>query len=158
MFYFPPIFELSIVTLADPGVPNRERVVMRPTEAVDLGQFGMAAGVQQETNPYLVVPLTNNFFWFPSYVIEPPSWVFLYTGKGTQEITTVSGTSEAAYVFHWGGEVTIFNFREVVPVLFRQSGMLIGQNSIDRSIPKQLPLPPVPTPSVLAGLPRYKPK
>jgi hypothetical protein len=157
MFLFSPIHELSIVTVADPGVPNMERIVIRPTENVNLGQFGMAAGIRQEAEPNLVLPLTNSFFWFPSHVVEPPSWIFLYTGPGTTELTTLTGTSETAYVFHWGAETTIFQFREVVPILFRQAAILIGPNPSTRSLPKQPALPPAPTlPPPFAGLPRRR--
>src|SRR5947207_14823326 len=145
MFLFPPIFEASIVTVADPGVPNKERIVIRPTQTVNLGQFGMTAAVQAPTNPNLVIPLMNSFFWFPSYIIEPPSWVFLYTGAGKSEVTTLAGTSETAYVFHWDSKTTIFGFRDVVPVMFRLSGMLIGVNPSTEAFPNQLPLPPVPS-------------
>jgi|ERR1700736_1801262 len=156
MFLLSPIHELTIVTVADAGVPNMERIVIRPTEIVNLGQFGMAAGLAS-AEPNLVLPLTNNFFWFPSTLVEPPSWIFLYTGPGTTELTTLAGTSEAAYVFHWGVQSTMFKFREVVPVIFRQAGMLIGPNPSTSSFPKQPTLPPVPpVPPPFAGLPRPK--
>jgi hypothetical protein len=157
MFLFSPIHELSIVTVADPGVPNMERIVIRPTENVNLGEFGMAAGIKGEVESNMVLPLTSNFFWFPSRIVEPPSWILLYTGAGTTEETTLAGTSQRAYVFHWGAKTTIFQFREIVPVLFRQAAILIGPNPSTESLPKQPVLPPAPTlPPPFAGLPRRR--
>src|ERR1700730_10382869 len=112
---FEPIFELTIIAVADAGVPNQERVVLRPTESVDLGQFGVTVGIRNSGNPNLILPLADHFFWFPNLVVETPSWLFLYTGKGSYEKTTRTGTSETAHVFHWEREITLFNYFELVP-------------------------------------------
>jgi hypothetical protein len=153
MFFFNPIFEVTILAVGDPGVPNRERIILRPTETVNLGQFGMAVGIRSAENPNIVLPVNDNFFWFPSIIVTTPCWVFLYTGKGSYEQTTLAGTSETAHVFHWGKDVTIFNYLELVPVLFRQSGILIGPNPDRPAFPKLPSLPPVQETSPLAGFP-----
>jgi len=150
--WFEPIVELTIVAVADAGVPNRERIVLRPTQEVNLGQFGMTVGIRNSDNPNLIVPITDFFFWFPNLVVEPPSWLFLYTGKGTYERTTVTGTSETAHVFHWARDTIIFAYFELVPVLFRHSSMLIGPNSNRPRFPQLPPLPPVPPAHPLGNL------
>ena len=154
MIFFDRIFEATIVGVGDPGVPNKERVILRPTERINLGEFGLAVGIRGNENPNLVLPLVDNFFWFPSIVVETPSWLLLYTGKGTYEKTTIAGTSDIAHVFHWGRDVTVFNYLELVPVLFRHSGMLIGPNPDKPPFQQRPPLPPVPAVAPFAGLPR----
>jgi hypothetical protein len=135
---FPPIWELMIVAMADGGVPNKERIIIRPTEKIDLGEFCVCAGLRHKDNPNVVIPLLDNIFWFSNLTIEPPSWIFIYTGKGEFRETTANGTNERALVFHWGREETIFNFLDIVPVIFRQAGILIGPS------PDRPPLPPIP--------------
>jgi hypothetical protein len=156
MFFLDAIFEVAIVGVVEPGVPNKERILLRPTETVNLGQFGMTLAIRNAENPNLVLPVSDNFFWFPSIVVTTPSWLFLYTGKGTYEQTTLAGSSETAHVFHWGREVTIFNYLELVPVLFRQSGILIGPNPDRPAFPRLPSLPPTPKTSALSGLPRLQ--
>jgi hypothetical protein len=151
---FEPINELTIIGVADPGVANRERVLLRPTQSVNLGQFGMTVGIRDTNNPNFIVPLTDNFFWFPNIVVGAPSWLFLYSGKGIYMKTTVTGSSEPAHVFHWNRDITLFNYFELVPVLFRQSSILIGPNPDRPAFPTLPSLPPVPTGSPFAGLPR----
>ncbi len=154
--WFEPVTELTIVIVGDPGVPNKERIILRPTQTIDLGQFSMTVGIRDKDNPNLVVPLQDHLFWFPNLVIEPPSWIFLYTGKGTYEKTNLAGTSETAHVFHWGREIVLFTYFELVPVLFKQTAMLIGPNP-DRPRFPQLPsLPPRPPGLPLANLPRIR--
>lgn len=155
---FEPIIELTIIIVADAGVPNQERVVLRPTESVNLGQFGVTVGIRNSDNPNLILPLTDHFFWFPNLVVETPSWLFLYTGKGSYEETTRVGTSETAHVFHWGREITLFNYFELVPVVFRHSAILIGPNPDRPTLESGLKLPPVAPMRPLANLPRSRPE
>ena len=143
MFFLNTIFEATIIGVGDPGVPNKERIILRPTTSVNLGEFGMAVGIRNAENPNLVLPISDNFFWFPTIVVTSPCWIFLYTGKGRYEQTTLVGTSEPAHVFHWGKDFTVFNYLELVPVLFRQSGILIGPNPDKPPFPKLPSLPPI---------------
>jgi hypothetical protein len=156
MFYFNPIFEATILAVGDPGVANKERIILRPTQSVNLGQFGMAVCIRSAENPNVVLPVNDNFFWFPSIDVTTPCWLFLYTGKGTYEQTTLAGSSETAHVFHWGKDSTIFNYLELVPVLFRQSAILIGPNPDKPPFPKLPTLPPVDLTSPLASLPPFR--
>lgn len=120
----PTITELSIVGVGDAGVANQERVVIRPTEAIDLGGYGLFLGQLQKNG--MVLPLFDQFLWFGDGEISPPSWLVVYTGPGTPQITTMRETGQPAYTVHWGKPYTVFQNPGIVPVLFRFDAIGIG--------------------------------
>jgi hypothetical protein len=121
----PIVTELTVIGVADPGIPNRERIVLRPTESLDLAQFGILIAVKNEDGS--VIPIFDNFFWFGDLFIDPPCWINVYTGNGEFQKTILSDSNQPAYSLHWGRKVTVFNSPNIVPVLFRMDGILIGR-------------------------------
>src|SRR5665213_3607696 len=75
---FPPPLELSLFGLYEPGVPGKERIVLRPTESVNLAQFGIMLGWKLANGN--VVPINDNFFWFREMIAVTPSWIIIFTG------------------------------------------------------------------------------
>lgn len=120
----PPIFEFSNVSVFHSGVPNEERIVLRPTESVELAQFGIFVAAQSKDGT--LTPINDNFFWFGAMQISPPSWIVVYTGKGEFRELAHHTTKHPVYCFHWGREQTIFNFSELVPVVFRINQISTG--------------------------------
>jgi hypothetical protein len=120
----PTIHELSILGVADAGVPNAERIVIRPAESINLAAVGLYLGVVQ-TNGF-VQPVHDHFFWFGELVVAPPSWLFVFTGRGSYRQSQVPDTGHVAYTFHWNKPYTLFGTPGVVPVLFRYDGIAIG--------------------------------
>lgn len=117
---------LRIDGVADGKIANSERVIVRVTEFVDLGGYGVCLGWQAEDDR--VYPFNDNVFWFPQTPVAPPSYIFLYTGVGQTARTTVAGTGEDALVFHWGRPTTIFNVPQVLPILIKREVLGIGQH------------------------------
>jgi hypothetical protein len=113
--FLPPISELSLLGVADRGVPNQERVILRPTEPVDLGRFAVLVGFTQDNG--LVLPLWDNMFWFGELTVPTPSWIFLFTGPGQFQFSTIPGSQQPAYSFHWGRRITVFNDPKLVPLI-----------------------------------------
>ena len=122
----PTIHELTVVGVADAGVPNRERIVLRPTQAVDLAEFGLFIGIK--TTLDMVTPAPDLFFWFGELTVHPPAWIVIYTGSGQYQQSIVPGTTDTAHTYHWGRPHTLFHTPEVVPVLFRLGGIEIGDS------------------------------
>lgn len=151
----PVIWELSVLGVFDPGIPNRERLIIRPTEAVNLGDYAVGTGIIHDQDPNLVYPIRDSILWLPGFQIEPPAWIFVYTGEGNFKETTVGERKDRALVVHWSRERTIFNHREIVPVLYKLSGMLIGPCPQKPPLPKAPQLPPPPK-DLFAGLPLPK--
>jgi hypothetical protein len=123
---FPPPIELSLYAVADPGVPNKERIILRPTERVNLAQFGVLQAVKLREN-YLV-PLSDNFFWFGDIHVEPPSWIILWTGQGDTNLGEHPQTKQQVLSYFWGKKETMFNGPDVVPIVFQMSSILIGHH------------------------------
>ena len=110
MTYIAPVFELSVVGIFDAGVPHKERIVLRPTQAVDLSHFALIIGVNTATG---VVPLTDLFRWLGPATIAPPSWLVVYTDPGEDVETVHEQTGEPVHVRHWGKSHTLFIDSEV---------------------------------------------
>jgi len=106
----------------DAGIPNEERIILRPTRVVNLRGFGIAVGVAVNENSAMAIH--DNIFWFPEMVVEPNAWLFIYTGKGTFRQSTAGGSP--AIVFHWQRATTLFGREELVPVLFQAMNVEVG--------------------------------
>jgi hypothetical protein len=116
--------ELTIIGVFDPGVPNEERIVLRPEVVVPLNGYGIAVGIPAPGVGAL--PLFDNCFWFPEIEVSPPAWVILFTGPGkTKTFSTVEG--ENVLTLHWQRPYTIFGGSEVIPILFRVDAAAIGE-------------------------------
>jgi hypothetical protein len=128
------VHELTIVTVEDAGLPNQERVVIRPTQSVNLGAFGLYLG--QLNAAGMITPYRDQFFWFGELTVAPPSWIFVYTGPGTFRQTVITSGTDPAYVFHWWKPHTLFGRPGIVPVLMRFDAVAIGSQPIQtRSLP-----------------------
>ena len=115
------ITELAVIGLADPGVPNQERILFRPMESVNLAGLGVAVGIPGPDGG--AYALYDNVFWFPNDVVAPPSWVVLFTGRGSNTQTTLP-TREKAHLYYWQRLQTMFGAPNLVPILFR-SGLIV---------------------------------
>jgi hypothetical protein len=122
--YASPVFELTIVGVAEPNVPNRERIVFRPTQTMVLTDFAVLVGVR--ANDGTLIPLWDHFYWFGSYTVSAPSWICLYTGKGQASHVTHPETGELIHNFYWNRDKTIFYAPTVHPLLIRIGGLLVG--------------------------------
>jgi hypothetical protein len=121
MNLLPLIHEMEILGVADRGVPNKERIILRPHFPIKLQNFILTLGILQESGQ---VQMARGFiFYFDEIIAEPPSWVVVYTGPGTTEISKLPTTLETAYSFHWGQPHVLFTRQDTVPVVFRVSGI-----------------------------------
>lgn len=123
--YVQPIFELSLVGVAEPNVPNRERVLIRPTQLVALTDFAVLVAYQNEDAT--LTPLWDHFFWFGTTQVAPPSWISLYTGKGEPSQVALQGSGEMVYNYYWNRDRTIFTMTRIVPLVIRIGGLLSGR-------------------------------
>jgi hypothetical protein len=136
----PPVLEFGTLTVVESGVANKERIVFRPTEPLNLVQFGVLICFRQGNDS--VVAVHDNCFMFDQIQIAPPSWVVLYTGTGEPNQSEYDG--HPVYYRYWGRPKTIFTVVEIVPVLFRLDAITIGGHlnptpSIKSLAPKQNP-------------------
>ncbi len=121
----PPIYELALVGVADAGVPNAERILIRTSQPVNLAQFGVLLGLPFGMESF-AQPMADQFFWFGDTFVTAPGWVILYTGPGLHQVTYVAETNEPAWVYHWGKPKTLFGSSATRPMLVRLGGISIA--------------------------------
>jgi hypothetical protein len=123
--FFPPVIDLSMIGVFDAGVPNKERIYLRPTDVIKLTGFGLfLARLDPETGT--VRPIHNFCFWFDDREVEPPSWICIYTGKGTPNQTTTKD-GQPHYTYFWGNSSTLFGNPSMTAVLFKPNAISIGR-------------------------------
>jgi hypothetical protein len=130
--FVPVITELAIAHVYEPGVPNKERIAIRVDAAVDLGSYAVVLGVRSPGTQF-ITPIRDSMFWFGSGTVAVRDWIFVYTGSGTP--TTVPPSADTpgvgnVYVLYWGRPQTAFHDPQVVPVLWRISGVFIPPVSL----------------------------
>jgi len=118
------VTDLSIIGVADPGIPNQERIALRPMQTTLLSQFGVAVGVFDSATGGARL-LFDNVFWFPDKVVMPPSWVLIFTGPG-QPRDLVLDDGQQGHTFFWQRKTTLFHDVRLVPVLIRVGGAIVG--------------------------------
>jgi len=136
--WLPPVPELSIIGVADPGVPNNERIILRPTEPLNLARFCLVLGVRNPDGS--TAPLPDHFLWLGELEVTVPSWIVIFTRAGVnQHRVAFPGLEGTSYVLHWGKSVTVLGGGGIVPSIFRIGGFLVGNPF---PVPQtQLPLP-----------------
>lgn len=137
--YVAPVFELSLVGVAQANVPNQERILIRPTQEVDLTEFAVLLGYRADGGS--LIPLWDYFYWFGNISVSPPSWICLYTGTGTYSQGPFPETGELIHSFYWGRSKTIFPTHRFVPLLIRIGGLVAG-NLLQPPAPKLIPPDP----------------
>ena len=111
----------------DAGIPGDERIVLRPTELINLAQFGIILGNEHGQG---VTPVADHFFWFGEVEVAPPSWVVVHTGPGVYRVTEDVRTHFPVHLYYWGKPFTCFQIAGLRPVLVRISAVEIGRNVV----------------------------
>jgi len=122
--YFPPINELILYGVFDRGVPNQERIVLKTQNYLNLAPYGLLLTAQQNN---IATPLHDQFFWLGETVLDPNTWVFVYTGAGFPRMTKTLVTNEPAYVLHWNRANVIFHQASLLPTLIRIDAAVSGK-------------------------------
>ena len=101
-----PPMKLSIVQVADRGVPNVERLHMRALLDIDLCFF-----IILDVN--VIVPKTRvsskpkNAYWFSTHPVKAGDNVVLYTGTGV-DMVRPNGSGGTDHFFYWGCPQTLW--------------------------------------------------
>jgi hypothetical protein len=128
-----------MIGVVDAAVPNKERILLRPTMPVNLAQFGIILAIKSQDE--IFTPMLDHFFWFGEFTVQPPCWLVVYTGPGEFMKTRVPVGDEIAYSLHWGKPTTVFNEPNIVPVVLRIAGILSGSRLLSNGERPVRPLP-----------------
>ena len=102
---FAPVQSLRLIGVWDAGVPNRERVALRVLRRCDLENYALITGLRTNDG---FVPEDSGAYWFDAMLVEPGTWVIVYTGRGQTRHSTMRGSGAPAIVLHWGATQTLF--------------------------------------------------
>lgn len=116
--------QLRLHGILDAGVPNRERVAVELLQPVNLGGYGLVVGIPQGPNG--ILPIHDNVFWMPQIILEPPSWVVVFTDRGEARQTTDPVAKIPVMVLHWQRETTIFQHPGVGVGLIRVADVVVA--------------------------------
>ncbi len=88
---------IKINSIADRGVPKKERLVMKVLRDTDVGEYAVFRAGTEDGG---VTTDVRNVFWFPDKPVSAGDFVVLYTKTGTaSEKTSASGTK--SHFFYW---------------------------------------------------------
>jgi len=135
MTVLPDIPELQMIGVLDRGQANKERIVLKPKMALDIGNYAVLVGLRTPTANF-IMPLRDHLFWFGSGLVYPSDWLFLYTGHGVPSRLPYEPESGHLLTIYWGRDETVFHDPQVVPAIVKFSNILIEQR------PQPQPQPP----------------
>lgn len=120
------IYELEVYGVFDRGVPNKERIAILAKQPVNIGQHGVMIGIRENSGRAL--PIKDNLFWFGDAQLNAGDWLFIYTGDGKPSVSELPNSISRIFSIHWGRPKTVFDARELVPILFRVDAVFIPQD------------------------------
>ncbi len=124
MYYIPTLQDVELIGVADPGVPNKERIILRPW--VDTNLQSYVVGLGKDIDGEGFVPIGNRIFFFTQTIPESGSWVIVYTGEGVSTQSELPTTGEKTYTFFWGFKNVIFLNPQIIPILYSIGSMISG--------------------------------
>ncbi len=128
--FIPLIPELRLLGVFEPGIPNRERIVLKVETKLDIGMYAIVLAQRGQTTGH-ATPLRDSMFWIGSGNVEPNDWFFLFTGAGQQRLIPPEGDNGRLFIEFWGRPQTIFHNSQIVPVLWRLSGVTVERAEPD---------------------------
>lgn len=120
MYILPPVHELTVVGVVDAGVPNSERIVMRPTQPINLAGFALILSISSQEG---VTPIPDQFFWLGERWISPPAWIVVFTGPGVFRESKHQTTGEQVLELHWGRTGVVFGQSGIAVSILRIGGL-----------------------------------
>jgi len=110
--------KVEIKSIKDPGVLEKERLVLKVLHDCDIGYFLVCDSTY--TGDGQLSNLIRHPFWFPDKEVNTGDLVILYTKKGKRsQLTNQNGS--VSHFFYWGMESTIWNKKEDCAVILEIS-------------------------------------
>ena len=105
---------LVISSVKDAGDLNRERLVLRATENLNVGDFAVLCCSHINENEVGSGDIPHTY-WFENAEVSKDDFVVLYTKRGTRSSKTAD-TGRTSHFFYWDrtGSIWNANYRPVV--------------------------------------------
>lgn len=127
--------DIFLHSVAERGVPNRERVVLQVTAPCNTASYALLVGTSTINGEAL--PFSDNFFWIGDALLTTNDWIFVYTGHGEGRMDqTKDGRLFSVYM---NRDLTVFHNPAVVPILIQ-----IANYSTIKPLPPPPALPQYP--------------
>lgn len=106
---------LEIRSIADAGIPLKERIILRALADLDVGNYALLKSGVGSTGRE---PTSGRkaAYWFPDEKVEAGDLVVLYTKRGSRSTKRLDG-GHTAYFFYWGRDEAIWSDRQSGAVL-----------------------------------------
>jgi hypothetical protein len=102
--------KLEISSFANPGDLSRERIVLRVSGDIDVGDYAVfSSGVTRAGEP---TSGRKAAYWFPDGEVKAGDLVVLYTKKGTSSAKSLDKGQRTAHFFYWGKETALWGNSE----------------------------------------------
>ena len=104
-------------SIADSGVPAKERLILKVLSDVDVGEFVVFRATARDG---IVTTGVKTVFWFPDKEVKAGDLVVLYTKKGAQSENLLEGGNRAHF-FYWGISGTLWDDKSMAAVILHVS-------------------------------------
>jgi hypothetical protein len=128
--YIPQIDELRLLGVYDRGIPNKERIVLKAKQNLDIGWYALILSIRGPS-PGHATPMRDSLYWFGSGNVAANDWLFIYTGTGTDTKIPSNDKTCTLFIQFWNRPQTIFHNKQIVPVLWRLNGITIERNPLE---------------------------
>ncbi len=89
---------LQFSSFAEPGVLSNERLILKASAALNVGDYVILRSLVSDGNP---TAGWKGAYWFPDLEVSANDLVVLYSKKGSQS-TKVLKSGRTAHFFYWG--------------------------------------------------------
>jgi len=137
---------ITLHSVADRGVPNRERVVLQVTAPCNPASYGLLTGTSTPQGNAL--PFPDNFFWLGSGEVLWNDWIFVFTGHGEARVD--QGPHGRMFNLYMRRPMTVFHNPSVMPILIEIADFVTIPSP---PVPPALPQYPPPTPPAATSVP-----
>lgn len=110
-------------SIKDAGSLEKERVVFKVIEPVNIGNYIVAESVEITDDTFS--SKIQNVFWFPDQEMKEGDLVVLYTKEGTKA-NTINSDNSTTYFFYWGLTRPHTELAKSVVVLFEAKWKTFG--------------------------------
>jgi hypothetical protein len=105
--------KVKITSIADLGVLEKERIVMKVLSSTDIGSYVIFEAIYREGN---ITTGVKNVFWFPDKEVSAGDFVVLYTKQGKQN-EKILESGNKSHFFYWGSNDSKWKTNKMAPVL-----------------------------------------
>lgn len=124
--------KISLTSFANPGFLDKERVVFKVEEDLEIGDF--LALCTRFSPPNSGSAGANWAYWFPDMKVKKDDLVVLYTKKGSDKKKDIGG-DRTAYFFYWGFDSAIWGGQQNALALV-QAGEYTVEPPVDPDAPE----------------------